>query len=93
MNPVVQVPDSFHTAGPIALKAAVGNYIVNRHGSRITILDPAAIFPVDWSAKKHGLVPAVCNWGGNPEEFDADKCISDYHPTAYSVQWWTHSWQ
>lgn len=69
------------------------DYLRRKHGSKITILPSGAMYPVDWSAKKHGLVPAVCNWGGNPKEFDAETCISAHHPEAYSVQWWTHSWQ
>lgn len=92
------VPSTETIAGPVALKAAVDAYLEVKPKSQVTILPPGLIYPVNWAAKKHGLVPAVCDWGrsmqpGRRREFNATECISIHHPHAYSVQWWTHSWR
>ena len=82
-------------AGPTALKQAVDSHNVRKAASQeeseITILPPEAIFPINWAAKKDGKVPDFCDYGGHQAEFDADRCIQ-HHSGAYSIQWWTHSW-
>ena len=85
-----------NVAGPMALKAAIDAYGLISHedgqASNITVLEPGVVYPIDWSAKKHGLVPNMCDWGGHRNEFNASECIRLHHPHAYSVQWWTHGW-
>ena len=83
-------------AGPDALKRAYDSY---RHSlgptaaaAEVTILSPELIFPVDWSAKRYGRVPAECDFGGHPREFDAELCVARHFPHSYTVQWWTHTW-
>ena len=82
-------------AGPTALKQAVDGHNVRKAASQeeseITILPPETIFPINWAAKKDGKVPAYCDYGGHQAEFDAARCIQ-HHVGAYSIQWWTHSW-
>lgn len=83
-------------AGPSALKQAFESYR-RAHGpaataAEVTVLPPQLIFPVDWSAKRRGLVPAECDFGGHPHEFDAQLCVARHFQDAYSVQWWAHSW-
>lgn len=90
----LQVED---VAGPMALKTAVDTYsqmhVEESRASNVTVLPPGTVYPIDWSAKKHGTVPNICDWGGHRSEFDAAECIKKHHPLAYSVQWWTHGWR
>lgn len=85
-----------NVAGPMALKEAVDTY--HRHldsddqRSDVAILEPGVVYPIDWSVKRHGQVPHICDWGGHQDVFNASACIAQHHPHAYSVQWWTHSW-
>ena len=55
----------------------------------LTILDPAAVYPLNWHVgKSYGM---VCN----PREgtqFDAEVCITQF-PDAWAVTFWTHGWK
>lgn len=83
-------------AGPLALKAAVDTYSRTHddknRASEITILPPGVVYPVDWSVKKRGEVPDICDWGGHPDAFNSSECIRQHFPEAFTVHWWTHSW-
>lgn len=83
-------------AGPVALKAAIDIYkqisFPGVHVSDVTLLPPGIVYPVDWSAKKRGKVPHICDWGGHRKEFNSSACIRLHYHEAYSVQWWTHAW-
>lgn len=81
--------------GPMALKAALNSYgrahNDEERQSAITILPPGVIYPVDWSVKKTGKVPDICDWGGHPDAFNSSECI-EHFPEAFTIHWWTHSW-
>lgn len=81
-------------AGPVALRKALANYLLNSGQAPVTVLDGRYIFPFDWNLhQKNDAVLDIC-LPARTATFDPEMCknLVDPQHLAYAISYWSHSW-